>query len=120
VSLFSEAELSYLAERRLGRLSTIGPDGQPRVVPLGWSYDREPTVSTEAKTQPVPSLLPNTSADRTADAGGAIGAAVTVWLLARFATAATVLSLSTPFTGHGTTVTQRLASPACTSPSQPC
>ncbi len=36
----SAAELRYLrSERRLGRLATSGPDGQPHVVPVGWSYD---------------------------------------------------------------------------------
>src|SRR5712691_27294 len=38
-SVFSDAELAYLGERRLGRLATIGPDGLPHVVPLGWSYN---------------------------------------------------------------------------------
>jgi PPOX class F420-dependent enzyme/OxyR family protein len=37
---FTERELDYLlSERRLGRLATIQPDGQPHVVPVGWSYD---------------------------------------------------------------------------------
>ena len=40
MSVFSQAELSYLAERRLGRLATIDPDGWPHVVPLGWSYNQ--------------------------------------------------------------------------------
>jgi pyridoxamine 5'-phosphate oxidase family protein len=40
VSVFSEAELSYLAERRLGRLATIDPHGRPHVVPLGWTYNQ--------------------------------------------------------------------------------
>jgi pyridoxamine 5'-phosphate oxidase family protein len=39
MSVFSENELDYLASKRLGRLSTIGADGFPHVVPLGWSYD---------------------------------------------------------------------------------
>ena len=38
-SVFSDAELAYLGEPRLGRLATIGPDGLPHVVPLGWSYN---------------------------------------------------------------------------------
>ena len=122
-------------------------------------------MSTETKTQPVPSSRPRTSAIRAAGAAGATGAAVTVWLLARdgagltlrqpafsatghpthlavgfviataamaslagwgvasligrstrrpratwviIATAATALSLSMPFSGHGITVTQRV------------
>jgi len=40
VSVFSQAALSYLAERRLGRLATIDPRGWPHVVPLGWSYNQ--------------------------------------------------------------------------------
>lgn len=40
MSVFSEAELSYLGEHRLGRLATIGPNGRPHVVPLGWSYNQ--------------------------------------------------------------------------------
>ncbi len=39
MSAFSEVELAYLAERRLGRLATIGRNGLPHVVPLGWSYN---------------------------------------------------------------------------------
>jgi pyridoxamine 5'-phosphate oxidase family protein len=39
VSAFSQPELDYLAERHLGRLATIGPDGLPHVVPLGWGYN---------------------------------------------------------------------------------
>jgi pyridoxamine 5'-phosphate oxidase family protein len=38
-SAFSDRELDYLAGRRLGRLATIGSDGLPHVVPLGWSYN---------------------------------------------------------------------------------
>jgi pyridoxamine 5'-phosphate oxidase family protein len=44
MSVFSEVELAYLQERRLGRLATIDPDGVPHVVPLGWSYN--PTHDT--------------------------------------------------------------------------
>jgi pyridoxamine 5'-phosphate oxidase family protein len=39
MSVFSAAELAYLAERRLGRLATVGPTGLPHVVPLGWAYN---------------------------------------------------------------------------------
>lgn len=42
MSVFSEAELRYLTgERHLGRLATVDPDGQPHVVPLGWTYNAE-------------------------------------------------------------------------------
>src|SRR5918998_1282937 len=39
MSVFSDAELGYLAERRLGRLVTVDGDGRPHVVPLGWTYN---------------------------------------------------------------------------------
>jgi pyridoxamine 5'-phosphate oxidase family protein len=42
VSAFSDAELDYLtADRRLGRLATVGRDGTPHVVPVGLSYNPE-------------------------------------------------------------------------------
>lgn len=40
-SRFTEAELRYLSERRLGRIATVGEDGTPHVAPVGWSYDPE-------------------------------------------------------------------------------
>jgi pyridoxamine 5'-phosphate oxidase family protein len=40
MSAFSAAELDYLlGERRLGRLATVGRDGTPHVVPVGWRYN---------------------------------------------------------------------------------
>jgi pyridoxamine 5'-phosphate oxidase family protein len=40
MSVFTESELDYLrGERRLGRVATIGADGTPHVVPVGWSLD---------------------------------------------------------------------------------
>lgn len=40
MSVFSEAELAFLAEGgKLGRLATIDETGQPHNVPLGWSYN---------------------------------------------------------------------------------
>ncbi len=42
MSAFTENELAYLAgERRLGRLATVGKDGTPHVVPVGFSYNAE-------------------------------------------------------------------------------
>src|SRR5687767_2058024 len=43
MSAFSEYELNYLlgGERRLGRVATVGKDGTPHVVPVGFSYNRE-------------------------------------------------------------------------------
>jgi pyridoxamine 5'-phosphate oxidase family protein len=40
MSVFTEAELRYLTGgRQLGRLATVGPDGTPHVVPVGWIYN---------------------------------------------------------------------------------
>jgi pyridoxamine 5'-phosphate oxidase family protein len=42
MSAFSEAELAYLrGDRRLGRVATVGKDGAPHVVPVGWTYNAE-------------------------------------------------------------------------------
>jgi pyridoxamine 5'-phosphate oxidase family protein len=42
MSEFSDEELSYLrGERRLARVATVGKDGTPHVVPVGWSYNDE-------------------------------------------------------------------------------
>ena len=39
---FTEAELAYLAEgRKLARLATVGPDGTPHVVPVGFSVNED-------------------------------------------------------------------------------
>ena len=40
MSAFSDAELAYLnSERRLARIATVGQDGTPHVVPVGWTYN---------------------------------------------------------------------------------
>jgi pyridoxamine 5'-phosphate oxidase family protein len=42
VSVFTQNELLYMAERdrsRLARIATVGKDGTPHVVPVGWRYD---------------------------------------------------------------------------------
>lgn len=41
MSVFTPAELAYLASQRLGRLATVGPDGAPHVVPVGFRYNGE-------------------------------------------------------------------------------
>jgi pyridoxamine 5'-phosphate oxidase family protein len=41
MSVFTDAELAYLAEQRLGRIATVGPDGQPHVVPTSFRYNAE-------------------------------------------------------------------------------
>ena len=41
-SVFTPGELEYLhGGRRLGRIATVGADGTPHVVPVGWSHNRE-------------------------------------------------------------------------------
>ena len=40
MSAFSASELEYLlGARRLARIATVGKDGTPHVVPVGWSYN---------------------------------------------------------------------------------
>ncbi len=40
MSVFTETELRYLAGgRQLGRIATVGADGTPHVVPVGWIYN---------------------------------------------------------------------------------
>jgi pyridoxamine 5'-phosphate oxidase family protein len=41
MSAFTDKELNYLAEQRLGRIATVGADGQPHVVPTSFSYNAE-------------------------------------------------------------------------------
>src|SRR5437879_2733727 len=40
MSVFADTELQYLTGgRQLGRLATVGADGTPHVVPVGWIYN---------------------------------------------------------------------------------
>jgi pyridoxamine 5'-phosphate oxidase family protein len=41
VSVFTPAEIAYLRSQRLGRIATVGPSGQPHVVPVGFRYNGE-------------------------------------------------------------------------------
>lgn len=41
MSSFTPKEIAYLQSQRLGRLATVGPDGQPHVVPVGFRYNPE-------------------------------------------------------------------------------
>jgi pyridoxamine 5'-phosphate oxidase family protein len=44
MSAFTERELEYLTERRperLARIATVGNDGTPHVVPVGWRFNPE-------------------------------------------------------------------------------
>ena len=38
---FSEKEIEYLRGQRLGRMATVGKDGSPHVVPVGFRLDAE-------------------------------------------------------------------------------
>jgi pyridoxamine 5'-phosphate oxidase family protein len=40
LSVFTDAELRYLrGGQQLGRIATVGADGTPHVVPVGWIYN---------------------------------------------------------------------------------
>ena len=39
MSAFTDKELGYLASQRLGRIATVGADGQPHVVPTSFRYN---------------------------------------------------------------------------------
>jgi pyridoxamine 5'-phosphate oxidase family protein len=44
MSAFTQDEAEYLRERRperLARIATVGKDGTPHVVPVGWRFNRE-------------------------------------------------------------------------------
>ena len=41
MSMFTDAEQSYLDSQPLGRLATLGPDGAPQTRPVGYTYNRE-------------------------------------------------------------------------------
>ncbi|HEY3510766.1 PPOX class F420-dependent oxidoreductase [Kribbella sp. NPDC051137] len=36
---FTDEELEYLRTQRIARIATVGPDGQPDAVPVGFEYD---------------------------------------------------------------------------------
>ena len=41
MTVFTDSELEYLAGQRLGRIATVGADGQPHVVPTSFRYNAE-------------------------------------------------------------------------------
>ena len=41
MSAFTELEIEYMAGQRLGRIATVGADGQPHVVPTTFRYNAE-------------------------------------------------------------------------------
>ena len=44
MSTFTDEEIEYMRGQRLGRLATIGEDGSPHVVPVGFRLDAEAGV----------------------------------------------------------------------------
>jgi hypothetical protein len=41
MSVFTNEEIEYLNSQLLGRLATVGPDGQPHVVPVSFHYNAQ-------------------------------------------------------------------------------
>jgi pyridoxamine 5'-phosphate oxidase family protein len=41
MSVFTNLEIEYMAGQRLGRIATVGADGQPHVVPTTFRYNAE-------------------------------------------------------------------------------
>ena len=41
MTVFTPAEVDYIKSQRVGRIATIGPDGRPHVVPVGYRYNPE-------------------------------------------------------------------------------
>jgi pyridoxamine 5'-phosphate oxidase family protein len=41
MSAFTAAEIEYLTSQRLGRLATVGPDGQPHIIPVTYVFNAE-------------------------------------------------------------------------------
>ena len=41
MSVFTDSEIEYLDGQRLGRIATVGRDGQPHVVPTSFRYNAE-------------------------------------------------------------------------------
>jgi pyridoxamine 5'-phosphate oxidase family protein len=41
MSVFTDAEIEYLTTARLARIATVGPDGQPHVVPVTFHFNAD-------------------------------------------------------------------------------
>jgi len=41
MSVFTEKEIEYMEQQRLGRLATVDAEGRPHVVPVGFRYNAE-------------------------------------------------------------------------------
>lgn len=55
MSTFTDTEIDYLKSQRLGRLATVGPDGQPHGVPAGFRYNPKEDRSISAVLAGLPS-----------------------------------------------------------------
>ena len=47
MSAFTEKEIEYLREQRLGRLATVNARGEPHVVPVAFRYNREADIACQ-------------------------------------------------------------------------
>ncbi len=41
MSVFTDAEIAYLTSQSLGRLATVGPDAQPHIIPVTFTYNAD-------------------------------------------------------------------------------
>ena len=41
MSVFTEGEIEYLRQQALGRVATVGPDGQPHVTPVTFQFNAD-------------------------------------------------------------------------------
>jgi pyridoxamine 5'-phosphate oxidase family protein len=41
MSVFTPAEIAYMQSQRIARVATVGPDGRPHVVPVGFRFNPE-------------------------------------------------------------------------------
>jgi pyridoxamine 5'-phosphate oxidase family protein len=41
MTVFTEAEIAYLRENKLGRLATVGAEGQPHVIPVTYLFNED-------------------------------------------------------------------------------
>lgn len=57
MSVFSDAELTYLAQGTPGRFATIDAAGLPHAVPLGWRYTADlDAIDISGGFRPVPQV----------------------------------------------------------------
>jgi hypothetical protein len=59
MAIFTEREIAYLRQQRLGRLATVAKDGTVQNNPAGFGYEREPADdSTSTGTTRRPARRP--------------------------------------------------------------